>query len=252
MAQIPITWDGTDANGQPLRWDTPGLRWNGFVPQPTPKRMSQLRVLLGFANAPDHSLDELASAVSQKLYGNALYDAPPTLVPPVTQAALDTAQTNFSEAVATAALGGPEDTADKNNKREILIGLLRQLAAHVQPHHGNDLANLLSSGFDAASTNRAATALTTPAILDIRNGTTGQLILKVAPIANAKCYEARCFHLSPEGTPGVPQSAGLYTDSRGMKVGGLTPGQNYQFQVRAIGGSTGSSDWSNPVSHRSL
>jgi hypothetical protein len=252
MAQIPLTWGGTDADGQPLRWDTPGLRWDGFVPQPKPKHMPQLRVLLGFANAPDHSLDELASAVSQKLYGNALYDAPPTLVPPVTKAALDAAQSNFSDAVAAAAMGGPEDTADKNNKREIVIELLRKLAAWVQPRHLNDLANLLSSGFDAASTNRASAALDAPAITNIRNGNSGQLVLKVVPISNAKCYEVRCFHLSPEGTPGVPQSAGLFTDSRNMKVGSLTPGQNYQFQVRAIGGSTGVSDWSNPVSHMSL
>jgi hypothetical protein len=29
----------------------------------------------------------------------------------------------------------------------------------------------------------------------------------------------------------------------------LTPGQNYSVQARAIGGSTGHSDWSDPVSH---
>lgn len=34
-----------------------------------------------------------------------------------------------------------------------------------------------------------------------------------------------------------------------MAINGLTPGENYQFQVRAIGGSTGYSD---PVSHMSL
>jgi chitodextrinase len=33
-----------------------------------------------------------------------------------------------------------------------------------------------------------------------------------------------------------------------MSVNGLTPGTTYVFQVRAVGGSTGYSDWSNPVS----
>jgi len=37
-----------------------------------------------------------------------------------------------------------------------------------------------------------------------------------------------------------------------MPVGRLIPGGNYQFQVRAVGGSTGYSDWSDPVSHRCL
>jgi hypothetical protein len=33
-----------------------------------------------------------------------------------------------------------------------------------------------------------------------------------------------------------------------MTISGLTPGTTYVFQVRAIGGSTRYSDWSNPVS----
>ena len=37
-----------------------------------------------------------------------------------------------------------------------------------------------------------------------------------------------------------------------MPVGGLMPGGNYQFQVRAVGCSTGYSDWSDPVSHMSM
>jgi hypothetical protein len=33
------------------------------------------------------------------------------------------------------------------------------------------------------------------------------------------------------------------------KVAGLIPGSIYSMQVRAVGGSTGYSDWSDPVSH---
>jgi chitodextrinase len=51
--------------------------------------------------------------------------------------------------------------------------------------------------------------------------------------------------------PGAWQSAGLFTHSRSMTVAGLVPGTTYSFQVRAIGGSTGYSDWSNPVSRMS-
>lgn len=32
----------------------------------------------------------------------------------------------------------------------------------------------------------------------------------------------------------------------------FSPGGNYPFQVRAVGGSTSYSDWSDPVSHMSL
>ncbi|MBL9118194.1 MAG: hypothetical protein JNJ83_24525 [Verrucomicrobiaceae bacterium] len=44
MATSPLTWDGIDAQGQPLRWDS-SLTWDGSVPQPTPTKMPQLRVL---------------------------------------------------------------------------------------------------------------------------------------------------------------------------------------------------------------
>ncbi|MFM8469141.1 MAG: fibronectin type III domain-containing protein [Limisphaerales bacterium] len=38
----------------------------------------------------------------------------------------------------------------------------------------------------------------------------------------------------------------------GAVVENLTPGTTYTFSVRAVGGSTGFSDWSDPVSHMSL
>jgi hypothetical protein len=37
-----------------------------------------------------------------------------------------------------------------------------------------------------------------------------------------------------------------------MPANGLTPGTTNRFQVRAIGGSTGYTNWSDPVSHISM
>ena len=54
------------------------------------------------------------------------------------------------------------------------------------------------------------------------------------------------------GAPGPWQSGSLFTNSRSMPVNNLTPGTNYSFQVRAIGGSTGYSGWCDAVSHMSL
>lgn len=246
MAQTPITWDGTDAQGNALLWDTPGLTWDGFLPQSS-TRMPQLRVLLGFASASDHSLEETAQSVLDNLYGNPLYSSPP-----VTQTALEDALGNFSASIAAAAMGGPQETADKANKRDILVGLLRQLAAYVQSKHNNNLADLLSSGFEAVSTNNASAPLEAPTIKDILNGNSGQLILRVNRLKNARAYEARYALLGPDGAPGPFVDGLLFTSSRAMPINGLTPGGNYQFQVRAVGGSTGYSDWSDPVSHRSL
>ena len=249
MPDIPATWDGSPGPGQTLTWDRLGLTWDGSLPNPNPppKRMPQLRVQLGFTNAPDHSLEETAGTVLDNLYGNPAY---PT--PPVTAALLTAALTAFTESIAAQAQGGTAATAEKNNRRAALTDLLRQLAGYVQEKCGNDLAVLLSSGLDAVSTNRASSPLPAPTIRELLNGNSGQMLLRVGPIKNSRCYEVRHAALGAGGAPGPWQNGGLFTNSRAMPINGLTPGTTYSFQVRAVGGSTGYSDWSDPVSHMSL
>jgi len=59
-------------------------------------------------------------------------------------------------------------------------------------------------------------------------------------------------HYIAHQASGAWQSGGLFTNSRSMPLNGLTPGTNYSLDVRAVGGSTGYSDWSDPVSHMSM
>jgi hypothetical protein len=160
------------------------------------------------------------------------------------QAAAD----DLNAALAAQAHGGAAATAEKNNKQEALVTLLRKLKHYVEDNCGNDPAVLLSSGFQAASSNRSRSPLANPAIRSIDFGNSAELVLKVSPIARAKCYEVRSSAVGAGGVPGDWQTAGLFTNSRSMTISGLVPGTTYAFQVRAIGGSTGYSDWSNPVS----
>ena len=213
----------------------------------------QLRVQLGFTNAADHSVVERTEEVLLGLYVSPLWNpVPPAPARPVTLAALQAGLDQFSDAIAKADMGGPADTAEKNNKRDVLVGLLRQLAGFVQMHHGNDMAKLLASGFEAVSTNRAQHPLAKPVIRDLHHGGTGKINMRVGPIATAKNYEPEYALIGPGGVPGPWISAGLFSNSRSMSIEGLTPGAEYIFRVRAIGGSTGYSDWSDSRSHRSM
>ena len=115
--------------------------------------MAQLRVALAFARLPDKELDNFALGVKDSLTGNAAYP------PPVTLANLEIARVDFEQKIAAASSGGPPDTAAKNNSRQALLGMLRQIAAYVQINCNNDDAILLTSGFQAMSTNRAQTPL---------------------------------------------------------------------------------------------
>jgi hypothetical protein len=72
-------------------------------------------------------------------------------------------------------------------------------------------------------------------------------MLKVTPIARAKCYEVRSAVVGTGNVPGPWQQAGIFTSSR-ITIANLVPTTTYMFQVRAVGAS-GNTEWSDPVSH---
>lgn len=204
--------------------------------------MSILHVSLSFTRLPDAALDDFAETIDTDMTGNAAFATPPVQLP-----ALAAARQNFEAAMAAMAQGGPASTAAKNAARETLIGLLRQLAAYVEQASKNDLAVLLSSGFFAASSNHAQTALPKASIKSVKNGASGQLIAEANTMDNAHGWEAR---VTPAG--GAAQPAQSLKASRKMTIINLVPGTMYAVEMRAQGGSTGYSDWSDPVSHRCL
>ena len=69
-------------------------------------------------------------------------------------------------------------------------------------------------------------------------------MVRMSPVDNARSYEVRTRVGSAEW-----QNAGVFTKSRGVLLDNLTPGATYDMQARAVGGTTGYSDWSDPVSH---
>ena len=92
-----------------------------------------------------------------------------------------------------------------------------------------------------------STTLPKPSIENIDNFASTQLMVKLTTIPNARAYEVRI-------NPGDDkwQNAGVFTKSRRVLLDNLTPGSTYTIQARAVGGRTGYSDWSDPVSHMSL
>jgi hypothetical protein len=202
-----------------------------------------IRIADGLRTQSAERLITTAGAIINGLTGNPSFPSPPVDLKTL-QAAVD----DLNAALAAQPQGGPSATAEKNNKKEALIVLLRRLRHYVDENCGNDLSVLLSSGFQAAVTTRVRLPLANPSILNLGLGNSTELVLKVTPIAHAKCYEVRMAVVGAGNTPGPWQSAGLFTNSRSMTINGLTPGTTYMFQVRAVGGSTRYSDWSNPVS----
>ena len=201
--------------------------------------MPIIHVSLAFANLSDAGLDEFASNVVIKMTGNALFTTPV-----VSMATLGAAQVAFHAALAAMTQGGTQATAAKNAARATLVGLLRQQANYVQGIANNNEVTLLSSGFERTSPNTGQSPLTAPVIEKITNVASTQLGIKMRADANSKAIEIQ------GKTAGATYAhLGTFTGVRGIVLANLTPGLTYELQARGVGGSTGHSPWSDPVSH---
>ena len=196
------------------------------------------RTSLSFVQLSDPALDDFAANVILSLTGNTGF---PNL--PVSVVSLGALRTDYHTKLVAAAQGGTPLTAAKDEARLALENALRQDAAYVQSIAGQNLALLLTSGFKATSTNRTQSPLQTPIILNIDNQSSSQLMIDLKSVDNAATYQVKVVTSQGVALPTVES-----TRARGIVAPDLVPGDVYTVQARAIGGSTGYSNWSNPTS----
>jgi hypothetical protein len=212
------------------------------------KKQTLIRISLAFTRLGDLLLIQYADVVALLLFGNAAYPAPP-----VTAAAFGLLTTGFRDAKTAQTEGRALATATKNAKRELLVAAMRELAAYVQMVGGNNLETLLSSGFEVVVPgSNLSEVLAAPVIEKVKLGQSGELITVVTPVRNSRGYEMQIAEMTDATTQGPWASAGFHTNSRRILTAGLTPGKIYVIRVRAMGGSSGQSDWSAPTSQMCL
>lgn len=155
-------------------------------------------------------------------------------------AVISSANVDFATAVAEAADGGKQLTSAKNAKRAIVVSLMRQLASYVAVACGDDMTKLLSSGFPVQKPNRTpANVPTTPDAPKVLQGKSGQAFSSAKPVAGAYIYNHRVALVSaPDTYVQTAQSTGARCE-----FNGLTPGENYAFEMNAVG-TAGASDYS--------
>ena len=204
--------------------------------------INNYRVNLGFAGYADADLGDFVDNIIASVTGNPSF---PT--PPVSMVVLGTERTAYGTAVINAMQGGKQLTAIKRAAKKVVITLLRKNGAYVQSIASQDVAMLLSSGYQANSTNRAQTQLDIPVILAILNEMTTTLTVRLQPVDNARAYQVR---YSVNGGAWLPIVDS--TQARRIILPNLTPGTTYTVQSRAVGGATGYSEWSDPSSHMAM
>lgn len=190
-------------------------------------------------NESDAKLITTVNGIIAAMTGNTHYATPaPTL------AAVTTALNEFTTAVADAIDGGKTLTAIKNDKREALAALLRQLASYIQVACNEDMAVLLSSGFPVQKPQRQPIGvLAAPRDLTVTFGArSGELRAVAAPVFGAAIYN---WQVSTAANPNVVLQTSQTTGANNTFTS-LTPGVVYQVTVNVVG-SAGPSNWADPV-----
>jgi len=204
--------------------------------------MAKPRVKLGLRNASDSEVVTIATKVVNGVKNNERFRDSYVDMP-----AFETAIDEFKHAIAIRPNAGKPGTADKNEKRRKVENFIRKMAAYVDSAHNDNPETLLSTGFSAKNSSHAPGPIPKAIIRTVKNGITGQLVLIVEAIKNAKSYQVQSATVSRDGVQGPWQDHPPFTNSRSMRVNGLTSGTTYAFQVRGIG-TMGPGDWSDPVS----
>jgi hypothetical protein len=180
--------------------------------------------------------------------GNKAFPKPPVPIVPATppdpDAPVDmtTRKASLDAAIAAALDGGTVLTAARNAALQFALDGLDANAFYVQTTARYDLPMFLTSGYQTVSNNHGQSPLDAPSITGMDNDISTQLAVHLTPITNAVGYEVQIL------VANVWTTVKFSSQARTITLIGLTTGQVVQVRARALGGSTGQSDWSVPSS----
>jgi hypothetical protein len=201
-------------------------------------KQAGLRILRDFHEYPAAQLVSFGRNVSINL--------DPTKFPnlPVVNPALEAYVDDLDGALAAMPTGGKVETAAKNKAFDALTDALNSDANVVENVVGTDMEMLLATGYLPVSTNRTSSPLDDTSIVSLLNNGTTQVLLQLLPVRNAKLYQVQT---STDGGKTWVEVC-LSTQARRIVLSNLVPGTTYAVRARAIGGSTGASNWTGPGS----
>lgn len=201
-------------------------------------RVRNFRPVTGLIRHTEDALENLALDVLDALPNHPIFNKLP-----VSLADLASYQANFSAARMEARKHGTDRTLIKMAARQTLQDALVKIGLYCRGEARHNLAALLTSGFAVVGTNHTARPLATPAIIALINAVSGQLTVRGQVVLNGRMYQVRT---STDGgltwTEWRP-----FNGARRMVLTPTVPGTVYMVQICVLGGSTGQSPWSNPV-----
>ncbi len=204
-----------------------------------PTQLPSFRIWTGFSRGSDDDANNLTLDVEDGLANNPAFPKPPVLLTD-----LETQRLALVAGMTEARKGGVDRTRVKNTAKQVLIDSHMKTALYCMGEARHDLNALLSSGYEVVSKNRSSGPLDTPGILDVLNNVSGQLLVRGQGVLNGRMYKART---STDGGKTWTEW-GPFNGARRILLQPVIPGTTYMIEVCAMGGSTGQSQWSDPVS----
>jgi hypothetical protein len=173
--------------------------------------------------------------------GNTAVNVDPLLFPnlPFAPKDIQGLADNLNDKLVAMITGGTTETAAKDKAFDALTDALNANANIIENVVGLNLEMLLATGYLPVNTNRASSPLDDTAIVSLLNNGTTQLLLQLLGVRNAKSYQVQ---ISLDGGKTWAEAC-ISTQARRIMLANLTPGTTYAVRARAIGGSTGASNW---------
>lgn len=240
-----IQWDSG------LAWDSPGLAWDGVVPQPKTQRSKSMntKAVIDFSGYGSAELSPVAQHIHDQISGNAATF--PNL--PFTLVVFQTLITTYDARLVARASKATADVLAFNETRAELETHLGTLGNYVNSVANGDAGIVEQSGFPSYTTGAAPDTAppAAPTDLRLRHGElSGTVVARYKPPRTPSTNEIQIS----TGDPNVPSSwqmAGIYQNGRAT-LSGLTPGAVVWVRVRTVGLKGVMGAWSDPAQIRVL
>jgi hypothetical protein len=210
----------------------------------TTKKVTPIKASLVFTKAAPADLYTFGCSVYTGFNNNPAFPQPP-----VDMATLKSTLDGYNTLVVAALDGSKKVLVQRNHQGVVLIKILKELAHYAEVASKDDMTIFTTSGFQAISKVRTKAPSLSQSIRKFTQGPTGVLLVWLVSVAAALSYEIRW---APVVTGATPPAAPTWTSITAASthppttVSNLTPGTNYQFEVRVLS-KTGWSDWTGTV-----
>ncbi len=190
--------------------------------------MTTFKVLIGFSRYSGPDLTVKTDSIIDHMTGNANFPTPqPTIIQ------LTAAGSDFKVALAAADSGSKTDTANKNQKREVLENILRDLGLYVQLNGKNEETILLSSGYDLQKSKTHIGTLAKPENVKVTPGDNKgavKIALKTVVGADSYIFEYTALPIIDATIWKIKTST-----KANVQISDLTSGKEYAFRVAGVG-----------------